>query len=134
MNLLLDTSILLWAVGPADRLPEETQRQLLDPANTVFFSAASIWEVAIKAALGRADFVNDAAQIATAARDQGFTELPVSAAHAAQVQALPAIHHDPFDRLLLAQALAEPAWLITSDRLLQRYGGPVRHIQPRSTT
>ena len=134
MNLLLDTSILLWAIGPAERLPDSTRRDLIDPTNTVFFSAASIWEVAIKAAVGRPDFVNDAARVAQTAVEQGFTELPVSAAHAAHVQALPAIHHDPFDRLLLAHALVEPAWLITADHLLQRHGGPVRHIQPRSTT
>lgn len=128
MILLLDTHVLLWAVGPAQRLPIDARDALADPENTVLFSAVSIWEVAIKTAIGRADFNNDPARIAQAARDQGFTELPVTARHAAQVLHLPALHADPFDRLLLAQALVEPAWLFTADRQLIRYGGPIRPI------
>ncbi|MEO5733086.1 MAG: type II toxin-antitoxin system VapC family toxin [Rubrivivax sp.] len=128
MIVLLDTHVLLWAVGPARRLPQDIRQTLSDPANTVLFSAVSIWEIAIKTALGRPDFRNDPARVAKAAADQGFVELPVHSRHAAHVLNLPPLHHDPFDRLLLAQALVEPAWFITADRQLERYGGPIRLI------
>ncbi len=88
--------------------------------------------MAIKSASGRADFNNDPARIAQAARDQNFTELPITARHVAQVMHLPALHADPFDRLLLAQALVEPAWLFTADLELIRYGGPIRPVSPNA--
>lgn len=121
MRLLLDTHILLWALGEPARLDAGTQALLEDPTNEVLFSAASIWEIAIKARLGRADFAVRPEEIAQAARDTGFTELPVRADAAAQVVDLPLHHRDPFDRLLVAQAIVEPMRLYTADPLLPPY-------------
>lgn len=130
MRLLLDTHVLLWALGAPQRLPAALAADLCDPANTAYFSAVSIWEIAIKAGLGRPDFVNDAALIASEARAAGFAELPVTARHAAAVQGLPPLHGDPFDRLLIAQALCEPAELVTVDAQLARYAAPLRTFNP----
>jgi PIN domain nuclease of toxin-antitoxin system len=121
MRLLLDTHVLLWALGEPARLDARTQALLEDPTNEVLFSAASIWEIAIKARLGRADFAVRPEEIARAARDTGFTELPVRADAAAQVVDLPLHHRDPFDRLLVAQAMVEPMRLYTADPLLPPY-------------
>jgi PIN domain nuclease of toxin-antitoxin system len=121
MRLMLDTHVLLWAVGEPTRLNAETRDLLEDTANEVLFSAASIWEIAIKAKLGRADFAVRPEQIAQAARETGFVELPVNAAAAARVVDLPLHHRDPFDRLLVAQAMAEPMRLYTADPLLPPY-------------
>ena len=126
MKLLLDTHALLWAVGAPHRLPATVYNDLTNPENEVLFSAVSIWEVAIKASLGRADFIIDAALIAQEACSAGFAELPVTAQHAAAVQALPPLHGDPFDRLLVAQALCEPAHLVTTDGQIARYALPLR--------
>ncbi|MDN3568590.1 type II toxin-antitoxin system VapC family toxin [Paeniroseomonas aquatica] len=121
MRLLLDTHILLWALDKPARLDGGTRALLEDPANEVLFSAASIWEIAIKARLGRADFPVRPDQIAQAARGTGFTELPVRAEAAARVADLPLHHRDPFDRLLVAQAMLEPMRLYTADPLLPPY-------------
>jgi PIN domain nuclease of toxin-antitoxin system len=121
MRLLLDTHVLLWALGEPARLDARTRALLEDPTHEVLFSAASIWEIAIKARLGRADFAVRPEEIARAARDTGFTELPVRADAAAQVVDLPLHHRDPFDRLLVAQAMVEPMRLYTADPLLPPY-------------
>jgi PIN domain nuclease of toxin-antitoxin system len=121
MRLLLDTHVLLWALATPERLAPAIRDQLEDPANTVLFSAASIWEIAIKARLGRADFPSSPTRVSEAARVSGFVELPVHAAAAARVADLPLLHRDPFDRLLVAQAICEPAFLYTADRLLPPY-------------
>lgn len=118
MRLLLDTHIFLWAVSGAPRL-RAAARQLIESAEVVHVSAASIWEVAIKARLGKIQADPDALVEAIAA--SGFVELPVRARHASEVAALPAHHHDPFDRLLLAQALVEPLHLLTADPVLPAY-------------
>jgi PIN domain nuclease of toxin-antitoxin system len=121
MRLLLDTHILLWALDEPVRLDQQTRDLLEDPTNEVLFSAASIWEIAIKVRLGRADFPIRPELIAESARATGFTELPVRAAVAARVADLPLHHRDPFDRLLVAQAIAEPARFYTSDAKLAAY-------------
>jgi PIN domain nuclease of toxin-antitoxin system len=121
MRLLLDTHVLLWALGRPERLDAATRALLEDPETEVLFSAASIWEVAIKAGLGRADFAVRPDEVARAARGTGFAELPVRAAAAALVADLPPHHRDPFDRLLVAQAMAEPARLYTADPQLPPY-------------
>ena len=121
MRILLDTHVLLWAVGEPDRLDGTTRSLLEDPAVEVLFSAASIWEVAIKVGLGRADFAVRPEAVAQAARATGFLELPVTAAAAARVADLPPHHRDPFDRLLVAQAVLEPARLYTADPMLALY-------------
>jgi PIN domain nuclease of toxin-antitoxin system len=127
MRLLLDTHVLLWAVGKPARLNAETRSLLEETANEVLFSAASIWEIAIKAKLGRTDFAVRPEQIAWAALETGFVELPVSAA-AARAADLPLHHRDPFDRLLVAQAMAEPVRLYTADPLLPPYSELVQLI------
>ncbi len=121
MRLLLDTHILLWALGEPARLPPVARQAIVDTANVVLFSAASIWEIAIKSQLGRAGFDASPEEIARAAVDSGFEELPVRAGHAALTATLAAHHRDPFDRLLVAQALAEPARLLTVDAALRPY-------------
>ena len=118
MRLLLDTHIFLWAVAGSPLLKASTRR-LLESADEIHVSAASIWEVAIKARLGKIDA--DPAELAAAIEPSGFMHLPVSAAHAAGVALLEAHHNDPFDRLLIAQALAEPLKLVTADALLAMY-------------
>ena len=129
MRLLLDTHVLLWALKHPVRLGQELRNIMEDEANEVMFSAASIWEIAIKARLGRADFVERPERVATDARLTGFAELTVSADVAARVAHLPLHHHDPFDRLLVAQAMAEPARFYTADPVLPPYSELVHLIR-----
>ena len=130
MKLLLDTHVLLWALGAPQRLPDSLIADLRDPANEVLFSAVNIWEIAIKASQGRPTFAINAELVATEAREAGFVDLPVSARHAAAVQTLPPLHSDPFDRLLVAQALCEPAHLVTADGQMSRYTVLLRQFNP----
>lgn len=118
MRLLLDTHIYLWAVAGSPLLKPATRR-LIEEADEVHVSAASLWEIAIKARLGKLDA--DPHELAAAIEPSGFIELPVRASHAAGVGNLETHHNDPFDRLLLAQALAEPLRLVTADAVLARY-------------
>lgn len=128
MRVLLDTNVLLWALNAPHRLDAATRDLLEDVANEVMFSAASIWEIAIKARLGRADFLMRPEQVAREARLTGFSEIPISANDAARVVDLPMHHRDPFDRLLVAQAMAGPMRLYTTDPLLPCYSELVRLI------
>lgn len=128
MILLLDTHVLLWALDTPDRLASEIREQLEAPHNKVLFSAASIWEIAIKCSLGRASFPYSPDEISEGARTTGFTELPVTAAHGARVASLPLHHRDPFDRLLVAQAMTTPATLLTADAALTAYSELVQKI------
>jgi PIN domain nuclease of toxin-antitoxin system len=127
--ILLDTHFLLWAVGPPDRLSATIRSVLEDGQNEILFSAASIWEIAIKAALGRQDFLARPDGVAEAALRSGFRELPLSWQEAASVVHLPSHHRDPFDRLLVAQAIAFPARLLTVDAMLARYSELVWVVQ-----
>jgi PIN domain nuclease of toxin-antitoxin system len=128
MRVLLDTHVLLWALMEPDKLPPGARTTIESPRNEVLFSAASIWEIAVKAALGRVDFRVHAAEIARAATASGFTELPVWSAAAARVAELPMHHRDPFDRLLVAQAMSEPAKLYTVDPRLGPYTDLVQRL------
>jgi PIN domain nuclease of toxin-antitoxin system len=121
LRLLLDTHLLLWAAAKSARLPREARELLQDDRHDVYFSAASIWEIAIKSSLRRKDFRVDLSELLATLPDMGFNELPVTAAHAAGVTELPLIHRDPFDRLLIAQSIVEPLTLLTNDALLGRY-------------
>ena len=121
MRLLLDTHLLLWAAARSQRLPREARELLEDDDNEVYYSAASIWEIAIKSSLRRRDFRIDLAQLLATLPEMGLVELPITAVHAAGVARLPPIHRDPFDRLLIAQSLVEPLTLLTNDGLLDRY-------------
>ena len=125
MRLLLDTNVLLWTVAGSPRASHLRVR-LMDRGNDVFVSAASLWEVAIKSALGK--LAMDVAILRTAALDTGFFELPVLGVHTEALARLPLIHKDPFDRLLVAQAMSEPMRLLTSDRVLTEYGTNVELI------
>jgi PIN domain nuclease of toxin-antitoxin system len=118
VKLLLDTQIYLWYLADSPGLSREA-RAAIDEAEEVFVSAASIWEATIKVGIGRLRAVPGDLLAGIAA--SGFVELPVSARHAAAVAALPAHHRDPFDRLLVAQAVDEPVRLLTADRMLTRY-------------
>lgn len=122
MRLLLDTHVLLWALAAPGKLPPRFRREL--DAARVFVSAASIWEVAIKAGLGKLDA--DPQEVLDAVHPTGFELLDVTGAHAARVATLPPLHRDPFDRLLVAQALVEPLVLVTHDEALAGYGDLVR--------
>ena len=128
MKLLLDTQILLWAAGVPERLPASARKLLNDARNELLFSAASLWEIAIKHRLGRDDFRVEPRLLRRGLRDNGYIELPITSEHAVSIDSLPSLHKDPFDRLLLAQALCEGITLITSDAQLARYGGPVRKV------
>lgn len=128
MRLLLDTHLLLWAAASSKRLPREARELLENDANEAYYSAANIWEIAIKISLGRKDFRVDLASLLSTLPAMGLAELPVTAAHAAGVTKLPLIHRDPFDRLLIAQSLAEPLTLLTNDAILGRYRGSIRVV------
>lgn len=128
MKLLLDTQLLLWAAGDPERLSERARELLDDPRNELLFSAASLWEVAIKSTLGRDDFRVDPRLFRRGLLDNGYQELPVTSEHVVNLDSLPPLHKDPFDRLLLAQALAEGVVLLTADAQLARYGRPVRRV------
>ncbi|MBI2919714.1 MAG: type II toxin-antitoxin system VapC family toxin [Planctomycetes bacterium] len=121
MRLLVDTHVLLWAVSEPAKIPETYRDRIESPDNEVLFSAASIWELAIKMQIGRIALPVDPESIAAAAVRMGFLELPVTAAHAAGIRRLPLHHRDPFDRLLIAQTLHEPARFLTADPVLARY-------------
>jgi len=121
VRLLLDTHVLLWALIEPSRLTPAVQALLEEPEHEVLFSAASIWEIAINYALGRADFQVLPDAIVEAALNSGFAELPIRSAAALKVAQLPHLHRDPFDRLLIAQAMTEPAAFYTSDDTLQAY-------------
>jgi len=121
MRLLLDTHILLWALITPKRLAKGAQTAIENANNEVMFSAASIWEIAIKSTLNKVDFGVSPDEIVAAAIASGFTELPVGSAAAAHVSKLPPHHRDPFDRILVAQAITEPATLYTADSKLKIY-------------
>jgi len=128
MRLLIDTHLLLWAAAEPDRLPDPARETMSDPAAQLFFSAASIWEVAIKFARGRPDFTFDPSVVRAGLVAAGYVELPIKSVHCAATATLPAIHTDPFDRILVAQAIVEGITLLTHDKILAQYPAPVRVV------
>lgn len=128
MKLLLDTQILLLAAGRPERLSTAARKLLNDPRNELLFSAASLWEIAIKNTLGREDFRVEPRLLRRGLLDNGYVELPITSQHAVNIDSLPPLHKDPFDRLLLAQAISEGIILLTGDAQLARYRGPVRKV------
>jgi PIN domain nuclease of toxin-antitoxin system len=128
MKLLLETHLLLWAAGEPRRLSRKTRTLIDDPDNELLFSAASLWEVAIKRGLGRADFQVDARLLRRGLLDNGYSELPISSDHVVATESLPAIHKDPFDRILVAQATVEGVTLLTVDPMVSQYPGPIRKL------
>jgi PIN domain nuclease of toxin-antitoxin system len=128
MKLLLDTHLLLWAAGEPHRLSKQA-RTLIDKAdNELLFSAASLWEVAIKRGLGREDFKVDPRLLRRGLLDNGYRELPIISDHVVALDSLPPIHKDPFDRILVAQATVEGITLLTIDSFVSRYPGPIRTV------
>ena len=128
MKLLFDTQLLIWVAGLSHRLSATALALLNDPRNEFIFSAASIWEIAIKTGLRRDHFRLDPRVLRRRLLDSGYTELPVTSQQAVHVADLPPLHKDPFDRLLLAQAISEGILLLTADAHLARYPGPVRLV------
>jgi PIN domain nuclease of toxin-antitoxin system len=128
VRLLLDTHLLLWSAFQRDRLSVAARTRILDPDNELVFSVVSLWETAIKAQLGRADFQVDARLLRRGLLDNGYEELTVTGEHAVAIAQLPPLHKDPFDRLLLAQSIAEGITLLTVDAVVARYPAPVRRV------
>jgi len=128
MKLLLDSHLLLWAAGSPERLPVAARSLLENPDNELMFSAASLWEIAIKRGLGRNDFQVDARVLRRGLLDNGYSELPVTSEHAVAIDALPPIHRDPFDRILITQAQLEGITLVTADATVAQYAGPIRKV------
>lgn len=128
MKLLLDTHLLLWAAGDPGRLSADARALIGAPENELLFSAASIWEIAIKRGLGRNDFRVDTRVLRRGLLDNSYGEIAILSAHAVAVEGLPAIHKDPFDRILVAQALIEGVTLLTADDRVAAYSGPVQKV------
>jgi PIN domain nuclease of toxin-antitoxin system len=128
LNLLLDTHVLPWAAGQPDKLNPAAQALLLDADHQLFFSPASLWEVSIKRGLDRPDFRADPRRLWRMLLANGYREVPVTSEHTVAVDALPPLHKDPFDRLLLAQARVEGFELVTADRTLAAYGDGIRQL------
>ncbi|MGH8290331.1 MAG: type II toxin-antitoxin system VapC family toxin [Steroidobacteraceae bacterium] len=128
MKLLLDTHLLLWAAGQPDRL-SKAARELIDADdNELVFSTASLWEIVMKRGLGREDFKVDGRLLRRGLLDNGYSELPIASEHVVAIDTLPALHKDPFDRVLIAQALVEGITLLTTDEIVARYPAPVRAV------
>jgi len=121
MNLLLDTHILLWAARAEPRLSYQARALIENPDNALFFSVASLWEIVIKNALGRADFYVNAAVLRRSLLENGYQELAVAGEHVQALASLPPLHKDPFDRILIAQAIQESVPLLTADAQIAQY-------------
>jgi PIN domain nuclease of toxin-antitoxin system len=127
-KLLLDTQLLLWAASEPERLSVEAREAIENIQIELVFSAASLWEVAIKSMLGRPDFRVDARVLRRGLLENGYDELGVAGDHAVAVLNLPPLHKDPFDRMLVAQATVEGIVLLTADAMVAQYPGPVRRV------
>ncbi len=126
MKLLLDTHLLIWAAEGIEHLPAGARALMEAPENSLYFSVASLWEIAIKQGLHRPDFQVDARILRHGLIDNGYHELAIFSAHAVAIDMLPPIHKDPFDRLLIAQAAVEGITLLTDDATVAQYPGPIR--------
>lgn len=127
MNLLIDTHLLLWVAQRVEKVPAAAIALMGDPDNVLFFSSASIWEIAVKKQT-RDDFETDSASLRRHLIDAAYVELPIWSIHTLAVEDLPMIHKDPFDRILIAQAITERLTLLTSDGLIARYPGPILKV------
>lgn len=128
MNLLLDTHVALWAIADSPKLPKSARDMIESPKSTVWISAATIWEIAIKYSLGRGDMPVSSQEALRYFRDSGYRFLSVEPEHAAAVEDLVAHHADPFDRILVAQALVEPMRLMTHDQMVALYSDTIIKI------
>jgi len=128
MNLLLDTHVALWAITDSPKLPKKAREMIESPKSTIWISAATVWEIAIKHSLGRGDMPVSGQDALRYFRESGYRFLPVEPEHAAAVEDLAAHHADPFDRILVAQALVEPMRLITHDPMMARYSDTIVEV------
>lgn len=128
LNLLLDTHVALWAITDSPRLSKTARELLQSPKTTIWISSASLWEIAIKHALGKGDMPVSSADALNYFRDSGYQLLAVEPEHAVAVESLPAHHQDPFDRILVAQALVEPMRLMTHDATVALYSDTIIEI------
>lgn len=128
MKLLLDTHLLLWAAKGLEYLPPDAWNLMNMPENELIFSVASLWEIVIKCGLDRADFSVDPHLLRRGLLDNGYSELPILSKHVVATGTLPPIHKDPFDRLLVAQAIVEGITLLTADARVAEYPGPVQYV------
>lgn len=128
MNLLLDTHLLLWAASEPQRLSAKARALLLNSANQLIFSSASLWEISIKNGLERPDFNVDPRRLWRMLLVNGYRELPVTSEHTVALADLPPLHKDPFDRILIAQARVEGLTLLTADKAVAKYGDGVKKI------
>jgi PIN domain nuclease of toxin-antitoxin system len=128
MTFLLDTQFVIWIPIDDRRISKVARRILTDPANSFLFSAASLWEVAIKRARKRTGFAFDPRAIRQHMLANGYDEMPIEGPHAVAVDSLPLLHRNPFDRLLMAQAIVEGITLLTTDAMIAKYPGPFRRV------
>ncbi len=128
MKLLLDTHLLIWAAGAPDKLSKKARKLIEDRDNEIAFSAVSIWEIAIKYALDRPDLRVDPHLMRRGCLENAMTELVMTSNHAIIAASLPPVHKDPFDRMLVAQAMAEGITLLTADETIAQYRGPIRLV------
>lgn len=128
MNCLLDTHLLLWAAGEAEKLSSKALLWIENTENNLYFSPASFWEISIKNQLGRADFKLDARLLKRGLLDNGYLELSINTEHSLHINLLQPIHKDPFDRMLIAQATVEGMVLLTADAVLVQYGGSIQKV------
>ncbi|HEX5484818.1 MAG TPA: type II toxin-antitoxin system VapC family toxin [Limnobacter sp.] len=128
MNLLLDTHVALWAITDSPKLSQQARDLLQSPKASLWVSAASVWEISIKHALGKGGMPLSGAEALNYFRESGYGLLSIEAEHAVAVESLPAHHQDPFDRILIAQALVEPMRLITHDATVALYSDTIIQI------
>ena len=128
MNLLLDTHVALWAITDSPQLPQAARALIESSRTTVWVSAATVWEIAIKHALGRGDMPVSSRDAVRYFRESGYRFQAIETEHATAVEELPAHHQDPFDRILVAQALVEPMRLMTHDSIVARYSDTIIKI------
>src|ERR1017187_9530279 len=128
MKLLLDTHLLLWASEDSPRLSALASSLIADSENILFFSVASIWEISIKHAKGLESFHARPGTVWEGLLENGYAELAVHGKHAVAAGSLPPIHKDPFDRILIAQAMVEGITLLTADATIAQYPGPIRRV------
>jgi PIN domain nuclease of toxin-antitoxin system len=125
LNLLLDTHVALWAITDSPKLPKKARELIASPKTTIWVSAANLWEIAIKHSLGRGDMPVSSQDAMRYFKESGYRILPVEAEHAIAVEELPRHHQDPFDRILVAQALVEPMRLMTHDPMVSLYSDTI---------
>lgn len=128
MILLPDTQLIIWAFDAPHRIPAAAATLIANMENQIYFSAATIWEAAIKSALNKPDFQVDPVVLRRDLLANGYIELPITGVHAAAIRNLPPLHKDPFDRILIAQAMVERITLLTTDRRIARYPGLIRKV------